>query len=69
MTIATYCTQRHMRTGDSKYLDWAQQIVAYNWLATIPVQFPGLPQAGRAPNAITGTERTMLKSQSSEYSK
>ena len=29
-----------MRTGEPKYLEWAQHIVAYNWLATIPVQFP-----------------------------
>ena len=39
-TLATYCAQRHMRTGDPKYLEWATHIVAYNWSATIPVQFP-----------------------------
>lgn len=41
MTLATYCAFRHMRTGDPRYLDWAKQVVSYNWLVTIPVQFPG----------------------------
>ncbi len=47
MTVATYCGLRHKRTGDPKYLEWAQQIVAYNWLATIPVQFPGYQHVTR----------------------
>lgn len=39
-TLATYCAHRHMRTDDPKYLQWSTHIVAYNWLATIPLQFP-----------------------------
>lgn len=41
MSFATYCAYRHMRTGEQKYIDWAKRVVSYNWLVTIPIQFPG----------------------------
>jgi hypothetical protein len=41
LSFATYCVYRHMRTGEQKYIDWAKHVVSYNWLVTIPIQFPG----------------------------
>lgn len=41
LTFATYCAYRHMRTGDPKYIEWAKTVASWNWLITIPVQFPG----------------------------
>jgi hypothetical protein len=38
-TLATYCTQRYLYTGQPKYLDWAKHIIAYNWLMAVPTQF------------------------------
>lgn len=40
-SFATYCIFRHMRTNDPKYIEWAKHIISYNWLGTIPIQFPG----------------------------
>ena len=40
MTVATYCIYRYMRTGDAKYRDWAKNMISYNWLTGIPIQFP-----------------------------
>jgi len=41
LSFATYSVYRHMRTGEQKYIDWAKRVVSYNWLVTIPIQFPG----------------------------
>jgi hypothetical protein len=41
LSFATYAVYRHMRTGDPKYIEWAETVASWNWLITIPVQFPG----------------------------
>lgn len=41
LSFSTYCVYRHMRTGDPKYIEWAETVASWNWLITIPVQFPG----------------------------
>lgn len=48
MTVATYCIYRHMRTGDAKYLDWAKNMISYNWLVGIPIQFPEFKHVTKA---------------------
>jgi len=40
MSLATYSVFRYQRTGDPKYLEWAKHVIAYNWLVSIPIQFP-----------------------------
>jgi len=39
--FATYCAYRHNRTGEQKYIDWSKHVLSYNWLTTIPIQYPG----------------------------
>ena len=41
LTFATYCVYRYIETREEKYLQMAKDAVAYYWLATVPVQFPG----------------------------
>jgi hypothetical protein len=39
LTFVTYCVYRHRRTGDAKYLRAAEDVLAYVWTCTIPVQY------------------------------
>ncbi len=48
LSLATYSALRHMRTGEAKYLEWAKDIISYNWLVAIPVQFPEFKHVTKA---------------------
>ena len=39
--FASYFMFRYQDTGDPKYLQWAKDAVAYQWLTSVPVQMPG----------------------------
>ena len=41
LTFATYCVYRYMETKEERYLQLAKDVIAYQWLTTIPIQYPG----------------------------
>lgn len=45
--FAAYCAKRYMETKEPHYLQWAEDVAAYGWLARMPVEMPGFKHGTR----------------------
>ena len=41
LTFVTYCVYRYQRTGDPNYVQLAEDVFAYAWCCSIPIQYEG----------------------------